>query len=192
LPDARRARYRADYGLSVQDANVMTEDKGLGDYFERVIAASRVKDARAKKARAKTISNWLSEVVRLLKANALAAEHCPLAPAALANLIDLLDQERITGKQAKDVLDEAFASAEMPEEIVRRKGIKPPINDLSTLERIVDEVLANNTKVVDDYRRGKGNVIQFLVGQVMKQTRGQARADKVQALLREKLGEAAP
>ena len=90
------------------------------------------------------------------------------------------------------MLDEAFASAEMPEEIVRRKGIKPPINDLSTLERIVDEVLANNTKVVDDYRRGKGNVIQFLVGQVMKQTRGQARADKVQALLREKLGETAP
>jgi aspartyl-tRNA(Asn)/glutamyl-tRNA(Gln) amidotransferase subunit B len=187
LPDARRARYQSEYGLSDQDANVMTEDKALGDYFERVMAASQVKD---RNARAKAASNWLlSEVVRLLKANSIAIENSPLSPAALVNLLDLLDGERITGKQAKEVLDDSFASGEMPEEIVKKKGIKPPITDQAVLEGIIDEVIANNPKVVSVYRNGKINALQSLVGQVMKQTRGQARADIVQGLLRKKLGE---
>jgi aspartyl-tRNA(Asn)/glutamyl-tRNA(Gln) amidotransferase subunit B len=187
LPDARRARYRADYGLSAQDANVLTEDKALGDYFEQVMAVSQVSD---RKARAKAASNWLlSEVVRLLKANALSIQACALSPAALANLLDLLDKERITGKQAKDVLDEAFASGEMPETIVTKKGIKPPISDTGELERIIEEVISNNAKAASDYRSGKTNALQSLVGQVMKHTRGQAKADIVQKLLRSKLDE---
>ncbi|WP_220202601.1 Asp-tRNA(Asn)/Glu-tRNA(Gln) amidotransferase subunit GatB [Reticulibacter mediterranei] len=187
LPDARRARYQSEYGLSVQDANVMTEDKALGDYFERVMVASQAKD---RNARAKAASNWLlSEVVRLLKANSIAIENSPLSPAALVNLLDLLDSERITGKQAKEVLDDAFASGELPEEIVKKKGIKPPITDRAVLGGIIDEVIANNPKVVSVYLNGKTSVLQSLVGQVMKQTRGQARADIVQELLREKLGE---
>ena len=188
LPGARRARYMSEYGLSAQDANVMTEDKGLGDYFEQVMAASHVSD---RKARAKTASNWLlSEVVRLLKANNISIQASPLSPAALVNLLDLLDKDRITGKQAKEVLDEAFASGEMPEAIVTKKGIKPPISDQGELERIIEEVIATNSKVANDYRDGKSNALQFLVGQVMKRTRGQARADIVQKLLRSKLGEA--
>jgi len=188
LPDARRARYKSEYGLSTQDANVMTEDKALGDYFEQVMAASHVSD---RKARAKAASNWvLSEVVRLLKANNISIQASPLSPAALADLLDLLDRERITGKQAKEVLDEAFASGEMPETIVEKKGIKPPISDQGELERIVEEVIASNPKVANDYRDGKTNALQFLVGQVMKRTRGQAKADIVQKLLRSKLDEA--
>lgn len=187
LPDARRVRYQEEYGISVQDANVLTEDKQLGDYFEQVVSATPVKDL---KARAKLASNWvLSEVVRLLKANAISVQESPLAPAAVANLLDLLDKERITGKQAKDVLDEAFTSGQLPEAIVEQKGIKPPISDLETLERIIDEVLANNEKAVNDYRNGKTNVAQSLMGQVMKQTRGQAKANIVQPLLRKKLDE---
>jgi len=185
LPEARRARYHTEYGLSVQDANVMTEDKALGDYFERVMVASRVSD---RYARAKAASNWvLSELVRLLNAKSLAVQDCSLSPAALANLLDLLDKERITGKQAKEVLDEAFATGEMPEAIVKKKGIKPPISDLGTLERVIGEVIEKNPKVVNDYRGGKTNSLQWLVGQVMKQTRGQAKADMVQALLKQKL-----
>jgi aspartyl-tRNA(Asn)/glutamyl-tRNA(Gln) amidotransferase subunit B len=188
LPDARRARYKSEYGLSAQDANVMTEDKALGDYFEQVMAASHVSD---RKARAKAASNWvLSEVVRLLKANSISIQASPLSPEALANLLDLLEKERITGKQAKEVLDEAFASGEMPETIVEKKGIKPPISDQSELERIIEEVIATNPKVANDYRDGKTNALQFLVGQVMKRTRGQAKADIVQKLLRAKLDEA--
>ena len=190
LPDARRARYMTEYGLSAQDANVLTEEKSLGDYFEQVMAISQVSD---RKARAKAASNWLlSEVVRLLKASNLSINDCPLSPAALANLLDLLDKERITGKQGKEVLDEAFASGEMPEEIVLRKGIKPPISDQRELERIVEEVITNNAKVVNDYRAGKTNALQALVGKIMKQTHGQARADIVQKLLKAKLDEMPP
>jgi len=190
LPDARRIRYMTEYGLSAQDANVLTEEKALGDYFEQVIASSRVSD---RKARAKVASNWLlSEVVRLLKASNMSINDCPLSPAALANLLDLLDKERITGKQAKEVLDEAFVTGEMPEAIVTRKGIKPPISDQRELERIAEEVIANNPKVVNDYRAGKTNALQALVGQIMKQTRGQAKADVVQKLLRAKLDEMPP
>jgi len=187
LPDMRRMRYHTEFGLSTQDANVLTEDKALGDYFEQVMAASQVSD---RKARAKAASNWLlSEVVRLSKANAMTIQACPLSPAALANLLDLLDKERITGKQAKDVLDEAFSTGELPEAIVTRKGIKPPISDTGALERIIEEVIANNAKAASDYRAGKTNALQSLVGQVMKQTRGQAKADSVQNILKSKLDE---
>ncbi|BCL83337.1 aspartyl/glutamyl-tRNA(Asn/Gln) amidotransferase subunit B [Ktedonobacteria bacterium brp13] len=189
LPDARRVRYQEQYGLSEQEANVMTEDKALGDYFELVIAASQVKE-KDRRVRAKAASNWLlSEVVRLTNAHGIPVQESRLRPEALVNLLDLLDKERVTGKQAKDILDEAFTSGEMPEAIVEKKGIKPPISDQGTLERIIDEVLAKNEKAVIDYRNGKTNAVQMLIGQVMKQTRGQAKADIVQSLLRKKLDE---
>jgi aspartyl-tRNA(Asn)/glutamyl-tRNA(Gln) amidotransferase subunit B len=188
LPDARRVRYVAEYGLSEQDANMLTEDKALGDYFERVMAASQVGEGEARKARAKKVAgNWLPEVVRLLKERAIAVQDSPLSPAALTNLLELLDAQRINGTQAKEVLEESFSTGELPETIVTRKGIKPPISDTGTLERIVEEVIAKNSKIVNDYRGGKTNALQALVGQVMKQTRGQARADLVQTLLRQKL-----
>ncbi len=187
LPDARRERYVRDFGLSEQDANIMTEDKALGDYFEQVMTLSQAKDY---KARARSVSNWLlSEVVRLLRANGIPSDEIPLAPTALSNLIDLLDKERITGKQAKDILDEAFASGEMPEAIVEKKGIQPPISDQSALEGVLEEVIAKNSKIVSDYRSGKTNALQALVGQVMKQTRGQAKAPMVIELLKQKLDE---
>jgi len=187
LPDARRARYRDEYGLSAQDANVLTEEKALGDYFERVVAASPTSD---RKARAKAAANLvLNEVVRLLKANSFSLEENPLSPEASANLLDLLDKGRITGKQSKEVLEEAFASGKMPETIVKEKGIQPPISDQVALERIIEEVIANNPKVVSDYRAGKTNALQYLIGQVMKQTRGQAKAESVRSILITKLDE---
>ncbi len=187
LPDARRARYMDEYGLSAQDANVLTEEKALGDYFERVVAASPTSD---RKARAKAAANLvLNEVVRLLKANSFSLEENPLPPEASANLLDLLDKGRITGKQSKEVLEEAFASGKMPETIVKEKGIQPPISDQVALERIIEEVIANNPKVVSDYRAGKTNALQYLIGQVMKKTRGQAKADSVHSILITKLDE---
>jgi aspartyl-tRNA(Asn)/glutamyl-tRNA(Gln) amidotransferase subunit B len=187
LPVAHRLRFQSEYGLSEQDANVMTEDKTLGDYFEQVMTISSGKD---RKLRARVTSNWiLSEVVRLLRANAISIQESPLTPKAVANLLDLLDAERITGKQAKEILDEAFATKELPEEIVTRKGIKPPISDQGMLERIIEDVIANNPKAVNDYRNGKTNAIQSLIGQIMKQTRGQAKAEIVRPLLSKKLDE---
>ncbi len=185
LPDARRARYMDEYGLSTQDANVLTEDKALGDYFELVVAASPTGDS---KARAKAAANLvLNDVVRLLKANSISVQESPLAPVASANLLDLLDKERITGKQAKEVLEEAFASGKMPDTIVKEKGYEPPISDLGALERVIEEVIANNSKAANDYRAGKTNALQALIGQVMNKTRGQAKADIVRTILITKL-----
>ncbi|HEX7736236.1 MAG TPA: Asp-tRNA(Asn)/Glu-tRNA(Gln) amidotransferase subunit GatB [Ktedonobacteraceae bacterium] len=187
LPDARRQRYASEYGISAQDANVMTEDKALGDYFEQVVAVSQTRD---RKARARAASNLvLNDVARLLKASSASVQECPLSPAAAANLLDLLENDRITGKQAKEVVDESFATGKLPEEIVREKGFAPPISDTSTLEAIINEVIANNPKIVADYRSGKVNAAQALIGQVMKQTRSQARADIVRTLLLAKLDE---
>ncbi|MEO7019851.1 MAG: Asp-tRNA(Asn)/Glu-tRNA(Gln) amidotransferase subunit GatB [Ktedonobacteraceae bacterium] len=187
LPDARRQRYVSEYDISVRDANVMTEEKALGDYFEQVVAVSQHVD---RKARAKAASNLiLNEVVRVLRASNVAVQDCPLTPTATANLLDLLDKERITGKQAKDVLEEAFASGKMPEEIVKEKGFAPPISDTAALEQIIGSVIAANPKAVSDYRAGKVNAVQALIGQVMKQTRGQAKADIVRPMLLAKLDE---
>lgn len=187
LPDARRARYVAEYGLSAQDANVLTEEKALGDYFEQVVAVSQSSD---RKTRAKAAANLvLNDVVRLLKNSFISIQESPLSPVASANLLDLLEKERITGKQAKEVLEEAFASGNMPDAIVKEKGIEPPISDLGVLERIIEEVIANNSKAVSDYRAGKTNALQRLKGEVMKQTRGQAKPDSVQTILIAKLDE---
>ena len=189
LPDARRARYIDEYGLSTQDANVLTEDKALGDYFEQVLAVSQTSNL---KERAKAAANLvLNDVVRLLKSNSISVSENPLSPSASANLLDLLEKERITGKQAKEVLEEAFASGKLPEVVVKEKGIEPPISDQSALERIVEEVIANNSKAASDYRAGKTNALQALKGQVMKQTRGRAKPDIVSTLLIAKLDETA-
>src|SRR6266480_4347167 len=187
LPEARRTRYIAEYRLSAQDTNVLTEDKALGDYFEKVLAVSQSSDL---KDRAKAVANLvLNDVVRLLKSNSISVFVSPLSPAASANLLDLLEKERITGKQAKEVLEEAFASGKMPEVVVKEKGIEPPISDQSALERIIEEVIANNPKAANDYRAGKTNALQALKGQVMRQTRGRAKADSVRKILIEKLDE---
>jgi aspartyl-tRNA(Asn)/glutamyl-tRNA(Gln) amidotransferase subunit B len=187
LPDVRRVRYMEEYGLSAQDANILTEEKALGDYFEQVVAASQTED---RKARAKAAANLvLNDVVRLLKANSISIQEIHLSAAASANLLDLLDKERITGKQAKEVLEEAFTSGKMPDAIVKEKGIQPPISDEGALERIIEEVIANNSKAANDYRAGKTNALQALKGQVMKQTRGRAKPDIVSTLLIAKLEE---
>jgi len=101
----------------------------------------------------------------------------------------LLDANRITGKQAKEIVEEAFITGNMPEAVVKEKGIQPPISDEGELVRIIEEVIANNPKAANDYRAGKVNALQALIGQVMKQTRGQAKADSVRTLLAKKLDE---
>jgi len=188
LPDARRLRYRNEAGLSAQDANVLTEDRALGDYFERVLAVGgQVTDQRA---RSRAVANLvLNDVVRLLNANNLSVQVSPLSPEAAANLLDLLARERITGKQAKEVVEEAFTTGKMPEDIVREKGFEPPISDTAALEGIIAEVIASHPRVVADYRAGKVNAVQALIGQVMKLTRGQARAERVRSILLAKLEE---
>lgn len=185
LPDAKRARFEAEYGLSAQDAEALTAERALADYFEAALGAAHAGDARA---RTKTMANWvLSELKGLLNARGLDISASPVGAASLGDLVDLMASGTISGKQGKDVLEKAFTSGESPRAIVKREGISQ-LSDVGELERVVDDVLAENPKAVEDYRAGKANALGFLVGQVMKRTKGRAKPDVVNPLLLGKLG----
>jgi aspartyl-tRNA(Asn)/glutamyl-tRNA(Gln) amidotransferase subunit B len=157
----------------------------MADYFEAVIQAS---DSADTIARAKAAANWITgDLRRLLNAAGTEIVASPVSPAALAELLGLLDRGTISGKQAKDVLEKAYASGEMPAAIVAREGVAQ-LSDRGELEAIVDGVLAENPKAVEDYRNGKTSALQFLVGQVMRRTKGSAKPDIVTPILLGKLG----
>jgi len=141
-------------------------------------------------ARARTAANWtLGELRRLLNAAGLDVAASRVAPSGLAELLDLMANGTISGKQAKDVLEKAFASAETPGAVVAREGIAQ-LSDAGELELIVEEVIAENPKAVEDYRAGKTASVQFLIGQVMKRTKGRAKPDILNPLVLGKLDQA--
>jgi aspartyl-tRNA(Asn)/glutamyl-tRNA(Gln) amidotransferase subunit B len=182
LPAARRRRVNATYQLSAYEADLLTQGRGLADYFE---AAVREYPA------AKTVANWvLNELLRELPADddrAVAAS--PVPPDHLAGLLRMVDDGTISGKIAKDVFARMVRTGETAGAIVRREGLTQ-VADAGALGTVVDEVLAANPGVVEDYRRGKRAALGFLVGQVMKATQGKANPAVVNQLLGEKLPEA--
>jgi aspartyl-tRNA(Asn)/glutamyl-tRNA(Gln) amidotransferase subunit B len=179
LPAARRRRFNEAYQLSAYEADLLTQGRGLADYFE---AAVREYPA------AKTIANWvLNELLRELPADddrAVAAS--PVPPEHLAGLLRLVDDGTISGKIAKDVFARMVRTGETAGAIVRREGLTQVV-DAGALGTVVDQVLAANPGVVEDYRRGKKAALGFLVGQVMKATQGKANPAVVNQLLGEKL-----
>jgi aspartyl-tRNA(Asn)/glutamyl-tRNA(Gln) amidotransferase subunit B len=186
LPDERRDRLVSQYGLSERDAEPLTAEKALADFYEATIAAGSPADPSA---RAKAAANWtLVELRRLLNLEGLDITASRVSPSGLAELLGLIDDGKISGKQGKEVLEKAFRSGETPAFVVRAEGIVQ-MSDSGELEQIVAEVLAENPKAVEDYRAGKTASLQFLVGQVMKRTKGRAKPDMVSPLLLDKLGE---
>jgi aspartyl-tRNA(Asn)/glutamyl-tRNA(Gln) amidotransferase subunit B len=184
LPEAKRQRFVEQYGLSAYDAEVLTSERALAGYFEQAVADARQGDLRA---RAKAIANWLTgDVSRLLNAAGKEITESPVTPGGLAGLVDLIAQERISGSQAKEVLEKAFASGEQPAAIVEKEGITQ-LSDQGELERIVEEVIAASPKAVEDYRKGKESSVTWLMGQVMKRSGGSAKPPLVRSLLLEKL-----
>ncbi|CCO09252.1 Asp-tRNA(Asn)/Glu-tRNA(Gln) amidotransferase subunit GatB [Desulforamulus hydrothermalis] len=178
LPDQRRARYIREYGLPAYDASILTLTKEMSDYFEEVLQHYNMP---------KAVSNWMmGEMARLLNANGLEITQCKITPGRLAALLKLIDQGTISGKIAKTVFEEMFANGKDPETIVQEKGLVQ-ISDAGALAAVVEEVMAANPKSVQDYLGGKTQAIGFLVGQVMKATRGKANPDLVNKLLRERL-----
>ncbi len=178
LPDARRRRYIEEYGLSPYDAGIITGTVELSDFFEACLASY---------PQPKTVCNWLmGELLRLLNATGTEMSHCRLKPEQLAAMLALIDQGTISGKIAKTVFEEMFATGKDPDTIVREKGLVQ-ISDEGALAALVDEVIAQNPKTVEDYRSGKEKALGFLVGQVMKATRGKANPEIVNRLLKEKL-----
>ncbi|HEY6344968.1 MAG TPA: Asp-tRNA(Asn)/Glu-tRNA(Gln) amidotransferase subunit GatB [Bryobacteraceae bacterium] len=178
LPEARRRRFIAEYGLREYDAETLTATRAMGDYFERAAKVSG--DARA-------TANWvMGDLAGLLKSEGKEISESPVSAENLGALVASIAQSRITSKLAKEILPKMFLSGEAPEAIMRREGLES-IRDEDALTRIVDEAIAANPKQLEQYRGGKTTVLAFFVGQVMKATRGQADPAAVNKLLREKL-----
>ncbi|HEV2765216.1 MAG TPA: Asp-tRNA(Asn)/Glu-tRNA(Gln) amidotransferase subunit GatB [Pyrinomonadaceae bacterium] len=178
LPEARRKRFMEQYELSYNDASQLTSVRALADYYERAAAAS---------GNARAASNWLrSELVRELEASATPVERSPVPPEELGALVRLIDEGRISGKQAKEVLVEMFASGRPAEAVVRERGLEQ-VSDTASIEQAVADVLAANPKQLEQYRAGKETLFGFFVGQVMKATQGKANPKVVNELLKEKL-----
>jgi aspartyl-tRNA(Asn)/glutamyl-tRNA(Gln) amidotransferase subunit B len=179
LPAARRARFVAEFGLRDYDAGVLTATRPLADYYERAARAS---------ADPKAAANWvMGDLAGALKAADREIEHSPVSPEQLAELVTLIARGEISGKIAKEIFPKMFASGESAAAILEREGLKQ-ISDSGALEKIIAEVIAANPKQVAQYRGGKQTVIGFLVGQVMRATRGQANPQLVNELLRRRLG----
>jgi len=179
LPAARRTRFVTDFGLSDYDADVLTAERDLADYFEQTVAAG----ADPKKA-----ANWMqSELLRECNLSGQSPLACLLPPSGLAGLIDLIDKGVISGKIAKQIFPDLYANGADPAEYVHQKGLAQ-ISDTTALEESVDAVLAANPAEVEAYRGGKTKLMGFFVGQIMKATKGQANPALVNELLRKKLG----
>jgi aspartyl-tRNA(Asn)/glutamyl-tRNA(Gln) amidotransferase subunit B len=178
LPDAKKARFIAAYGITPYDASVLVAERASADYFEAVA------DGRD----GKLAANWVSSELfgRLNKAGKDIAES-PVTAAALGGLLDLLADGTISGRIAKEVFDEMFETGQPAAAIVEAKGLKQ-ITDAGAIEAAIDKVIADNPGQVEKYRSGKQGVIGWLVGQVMKATQGKANPKLVNELLRKKLG----
>ena len=177
LPAACRARLQT-LGLSAYDAAVITQAKAMADFFDE--ALTYYTDA-------KTLANWvMGDVTRLLNTNQCSVLDSPISAKQLAELLELINKGTLSGKIAKSVLEEMYSTSKDASMIVKEKGLAQ-ISDEGALLGIIDNVLAANPQSVEDYRAGKDKAIGFLVGQIMKATKGQANPGLVNQLLKEKL-----
>jgi aspartyl-tRNA(Asn)/glutamyl-tRNA(Gln) amidotransferase subunit B len=178
LPASRRRRFIASYGLREYDADVLTAHRPMSEYFEHVVASSG--DARS-------AANWvMGDLSALLKQEGKEIENSPISAENLGGLIKLIASGKLSGKLAKEIFPKMAAAKEAAEAIMQREGLEQ-ISDAGALGKIIDEVAAANPKQVEQYRSGKTQVIGFLVGQVMKASRGQADPAVVNKMLAEKL-----
>jgi aspartyl-tRNA(Asn)/glutamyl-tRNA(Gln) amidotransferase subunit B len=178
LPQAKRARFVAQYQVSPYDAGVLANDLDLARYFE-----SAVKGAR----KPKNIANWiLNDLQNALSTSGKGINDCPIPPEALDELVSLIESGKISGKQGKDVFAEMFASGRTAGAIVNEKGIEQ-LSDISAIEALCDQVIAANPKPVADFRAGNAASLNFLKGQVIKLSMGQANPQLVGEILERKL-----
>ncbi|HEY2988160.1 MAG TPA: Asp-tRNA(Asn)/Glu-tRNA(Gln) amidotransferase subunit GatB [Candidatus Binatia bacterium] len=182
LPEARKERFAAEYGLPRYDAELLTSRRDVADYFEAAVKIH---------ANPKAISNWMmGDLFRVIKERKLDDElriaAWPIPAEHLGAMIKMIDEGKISGKIAKGLFAEMLERGEPPEKIVREKGLEQ-VTDAGDIEKAVTEVLAAHSKVVADYRGGNEKSFGFLVGQVMKATRGKANPQIVNEVLKTKL-----
>ena len=181
LPAAKIERYTAEWGLAVQDAASLAENRARAEYFEAVVAAG------AKKVSPRAVANWMvGEVFRLMNESGIAVESIKFTPADFVRLIELVETDAINRLAAKDVLAEMWQSGEKPDAIVEKRGLKQ-ISDAGALDAIISQVIAENGDAVAQFKAGKEKILGFLVGQVMRHSRGKANPKMAEKLLREKL-----
>jgi aspartyl-tRNA(Asn)/glutamyl-tRNA(Gln) amidotransferase subunit B len=180
LPAERRGRFMSEYGLPAHDAGLLTSSKAMGDFFEATVE---------KGVDPKAVSNWMmGELSAYLNARSMEIDAIRVTPDQLAAMIAMVDKGIISGKIAKSVFEEMLETGKDPEDIVAERGITQ-ISDQEELRRLVTEVLEENPASVDDYRKGKEKALGFLVGQVMRKTKGRANPQLVNELLRRGLEE---
>jgi aspartyl-tRNA(Asn)/glutamyl-tRNA(Gln) amidotransferase subunit B len=180
LPEARRRRFVSEYGIPEYDAGVLTQSAGLADYFEQTVAAA---------SNAKAASNWImGELSRVMNERGLDIAQAPIAPRALAGLIALIDKGTISSAIAKDVFAKMIDSGRGADEIVTGEGLAQ-IGDESAIVAAIRDVLTKNADAAAQYRAGKQQTFGFLVGQVMKATKGKANPKLANELLRRELAQ---
>jgi aspartyl-tRNA(Asn)/glutamyl-tRNA(Gln) amidotransferase subunit B len=178
LPHQRSARYQRDWNLSLVDAEALVAERELAEYFDATAEAA---------GNARLAANWVrNEVLRVLNEQKIGFDDYRVTPAMLGRLIRLVESGAIGGKSAKEVFDEISTSGEQPEAIVERKGLAQ-VNDPVVIRDAARRVIERNAAQVDQYRGGKAQVFGFLVGQLMKETRGKAKAELANEILRELL-----
>ncbi len=179
LPDVRKARLQADFGLSESDAVQLTGERAIADYFEAVAARTD--------ADAKTVANWiLGDLSGVLNKQGLSIAESPVDSTQLAVLLDRIADRTISGKIAKEVFEVLWSEGGDVDEIIRSRGLTQ-ITDRTEIEAVIDAIIAAHPAQVEQYREGRQKVFGFFVGQVMKQTGGKANPAQVNDLLRGKL-----
>jgi aspartyl-tRNA(Asn)/glutamyl-tRNA(Gln) amidotransferase subunit B len=175
LPEARRRRFMEEYGLSFEDAAQLTDTKGMADYFEDAVKVS---------GNAKSAANWiLNELARELNQNGIEISESPVSAAALAAMIQMIDDATISGKMAKDVLVEMYKTGKPAKEIVKALG-GAQISDEGAIRAMIEEIIAASQTQVDAYRGGKTALFGFFVGQTLKASGGKANPQVVNKLLK--------
>ena len=186
LPDAKKARLRDKFGLSDYDLNLLTETRARADFFEAVVGLTPTEKQRQ---RAKTIANWiLSDFAGLLNANNLEITQSKVSPQALSQLIDLLASATISSKIAKAVFQEMFATGKPPQQVVKEQGLVQ-ITAADEIAEVVARVLAAHPQAASDYRGGKQEALNFLIAQVMRETKGRANPSLVKEQLLQEIEE---
>lgn len=177
LPEERKARYTNDFGLNEHDINVLIANKEVGDFFEETMKYSK---------NAKGVCNWLlGEVQGWLNKHEQTIVNTELKPEALAKLVEMIDTNEISSKQAKELIDDIMTGKD-PVESAKEKGLQQ-VTNTDELANMIKEVLDENTQAIEDFKAGKGRAVGFLVGQVMKKSKGQANPGLVNQILQEEL-----
>lgn len=179
LPEARRRRFMEQYGLSFSDASQLTSELSLADYYEKAAEAS---------GNPRSAANWMrSELLRELENAGITAGASPVSATDLGALVRLIDEQKISGKQGKDVLVEMFKTGKSAAVIIDEQGLVQ-LSDSGEIDSMIDEVLAGNPQQLESYRAGKESLFGFFVGQVMKASKGKANPKVVNERLKAKLG----